>query len=620
MNSVSKIGYPAGWIWTAAALLTVLAVAGTAEAATTYYVAPAPTGSDSNAGTMEAPFASFAKAQTAAAAGDTVYFRGGTYAYTAGTTTCSSGTATISGVVLNKNGASGNLIHYLAYPGEIPVFDFAGIKDSCRVKGIYVQGNFIHLKGFELKGVPQNNMLNHESWGIWVSGSSNLFEQLNLHHNMGPGLFIQNGSNNLVLNCDSHHNYDTMTSNGAGESADGFGAHVSANNPGNVFRGCRAWWNSDDGFDLINAFDVVTIENSWSWYNGYVPDTMTAASNGNGFKAGGYGTDTSTFPANPPKHVVRGCLSFLNRTAGFYANHHPGPVIFNNNTGYNNHPDFNLLGMDGSGADIHVGILRNNLAFAGTLLSNDSGTDNAFNSWTVSGVTVAAADFQSTTMTGVDGPRAADGSLPNLSFMRLAAGSDLIDKGTDVGLPFAGAAPDLGAFEVGLSAAGGGASASGGAPGTGGAGGRVGSGGATGAGGGGRAGTTGTGGSAGAGGRPNAGSGGAVASGGSGGAMTSGSGGAASGGNVGTGGLSATGGTSGSGSGGATSSGSGGATSSGSGGAPTTGSGGATPPGDNGASGGCACAVNRAEGDAVGLVALALASGLVAGRRRRRSR
>jgi hypothetical protein len=46
--------------------------------------------------------------------------------------------------------------------------------------------------------------------------------------------------------------------------------------------------------------------------------------------------------------------------------------------------------------------------------------------------------------------RNADGSLPVLPFVRLAATSDLIDKGTNVGLPFAGAAPDLGCFETGL--------------------------------------------------------------------------------------------------------------------------------------------------------------------------
>jgi hypothetical protein len=108
---------------------------------------------------------------------------------------------------------------------------------------------------------------------------------------MGPGLFIKDGGWNLVLNSDSHHNYDPYTSNGAGQSADGFGAHVGAGHPGNVFRGCRAWANTDDGFDLINAYSPVTIEYSWAWQHGYLPGTHTplAAGNGNGIKAGGYG-------------------------------------------------------------------------------------------------------------------------------------------------------------------------------------------------------------------------------------------------------------------------------------------------------------------------------------------
>jgi hypothetical protein len=33
----------------------------------------------------------------------------------------------------------------------------------------------------------------------------------------------------------------------------------------------------------------VTIENSWAWRNGYLPETTTASGDGNGFKAGGYG-------------------------------------------------------------------------------------------------------------------------------------------------------------------------------------------------------------------------------------------------------------------------------------------------------------------------------------------
>ncbi len=270
-----------------------------------YYVALAPAGNDANAGTEDAPFASMAKAQSVAVAGDVFYFKGGTYAYTEGTTTCSSGTATISEVVLNKSGSAGNLIRYWAAPGEKPVFDFDGIRDSCRIKGILVSGNYIHLKGLEIKGVRQNNNLNHESWGVWNQGSNNIFEALDVHHIMGAGIFIQRGSNNLVLNCDSHDNSDELTSNGAGESADGFGCHVGARETGNVFRGCRAWWNADDGYDFINSGAACLVERSWAWYNGCKPGTQTGIGNGNGFKGGGYGADPAKFPAEPAAHTVQ---------------------------------------------------------------------------------------------------------------------------------------------------------------------------------------------------------------------------------------------------------------------------------------------------------------------------
>ncbi|MFE9443536.1 right-handed parallel beta-helix repeat-containing protein [Streptomyces sp. NPDC006602] len=416
--------------------------AGNAAAASVYYVAP--NGSDSAAGTQAAPWATIAPAQAVAQPGDTVYLRGGTYSYTHGIKSCASQTDRVDAITLSKSGSSGSPIRYWAYPGEKPVFNFSGMKDDCRIKGFDVTGSWIHLKGLEVTGVPQNNKLNHESWGIWISGSNNTFEQVNTHHHMGPGLFIQNGSNNLVLNTDSHDNYDTNSSNGAGENADGFGAHISANNPGNVFRGCRAWWNADDGFDLISAYSSVTIENSWAWRNGYMPGSTTAAGNGTGFKAGGYGGD---YDAGAVKHTVRTSVAFLNRASGFYANHHPVANDYFNNTSYGNHPDFNMLGVDSSGAAVGRGNLRNNLAYTGTLTSNMTGTSAANNSWNL-GITLSDAQFQSVSTSGWDAPRGADGSLPVLPSLHLAANSALIDKGVNVGLPYKGQAPDLGAFET----------------------------------------------------------------------------------------------------------------------------------------------------------------------------
>lgn len=415
-------------------------------AAATYYVAP--NGNDGAAGSIGAPWASFAKAQAAAAAGDTVYFRGGAYVFHGGLNQCASMTDTVNVITLNKSGKAGQPIHYWAYPGETPKFDFSQMTDNCRVKGFNVTGSYLHLKGLEVTGAPQQpgNLLNNESWGVWNSGSYNTFETINSHHHMGPGIFIQKGSYNLVLNSDSHDNYDPYSKSGPGQNADGFGVHISANSPGNVVRGCRAWNNTDDGYDTINAYSSVTIENSWAWHMGYLPGTNTSLSsgNGNGFKVGGYG---GVYDAKAVPHIARNNLSANNKTYGFYANHHPVASYFYNNTGYNNHADFNMLGIDPNGAAINLAVLRNNLALGGSyLVQNTDGTDAQNNSWNLK-VTVNAADFQSVSTDGWDAPRLPDGSLPPLPAFHLVAGSDLIDKGVDVGLPYTGAAPDLGAYE-----------------------------------------------------------------------------------------------------------------------------------------------------------------------------
>jgi MYXO-CTERM domain-containing protein len=465
----------------------------TANAAT-FYVAP--TGSDAAAGTMAAPFASWAQAQTAAAPGDTVYFRGGTYAFTDATSTCTSPTATVNAVVLSKSGTAANPINYWAFPGETPVFDFSGINDitrySCRQVGIRVEADWLHLKGFEVKGTLQLNNLNHESWCVYViGGNNNIFELMNAHHNMGPGFFVQTGGNNTFLNCDSHENEDTLTSNGDGQSADGFGCHPNqVGDTGNLFHGCRAWWNSDDSWDFINATEACTVEYSWAWYAGYKPDAITngapvalAAGNGNGFKGGGYGAP-QVLPNTPtiPLHTIRFNAAFFNKANGVYANHEIVSPFFYNNTSYNNGVDFDMLGLDGTTVT-SVGTLRNNLAFGRTIMAdfgNPGPISDMFNSWDIAGFTVSAATFQSLTFnapascpapyapggtpcclptdmtcfSGMASARNADGSLPVLPFLRLSttapAGANAVDKGTNVGLPFSGSAPDLGCFESGL--------------------------------------------------------------------------------------------------------------------------------------------------------------------------
>lgn len=406
-----------------------------------FYVAT--NGSDTNPGTFSEPFASIARGQQAASAGDTVWIRGGVYEYAAGPG------ASENAVLFNKSGSPGNRINYWAYPGEVPVFDFFNYQPLERIRGFSVVADWLHFKGLELRGVQQTITNVNESWAIRVEGGGgdfNVFEQLNLHHNEGPGLFIQNGGNNLVLNSDSHHNYDPDR---GGENADGFGSH--SNDDGNMFVGNRAWHNSDDGFDLINSPGTVIIENSWAWHNGYIPDTTIPAGNGAGIKAGGFLLNPNNFPdpEDVPRHVVRGSIAFDNRVQGFYANHHPGGIDWINNTAFDNSRGFDLLN-DVEPQDWPADhFLRNNVSFGNnTNLANANQAliDDEFNSWNA-GFSVSAADFSSLNAIEVDGPRQADGGLPDLDFLRLAPASNLVDAGEDVGLPFEGPAPDLGAFE-----------------------------------------------------------------------------------------------------------------------------------------------------------------------------
>jgi hypothetical protein len=415
-------------------------------AAAEYYVAP--TGDDSNPGTMDQPFATLQKGNDVAKAGDTVWIRGGTYQVV---TPANSG----AGIALTKSGTSDtSRINYWAYQGEVPVFDFSMLKISTTsyTHGIVVSGSYLYLKGLEVENVPMNT---NSNCGLSASGSNNIFELLNLHNNNGTGLFINGGNGgNQILNCDSHDNYDPTSSQGDGQNADGFGVHYQKSGPSTTISGCRSWWNSDDGYDFINQEVPVTIEGSWAMGNGYI-DSGTkrpADGNGNGFKAGSSKTGI--------RHVIQNCLAWGNVENGFYANHSSGGNDWYNNTSYKNGTQYNMLASDPNDSSTTIILMgdkvhhmRNNIGYPNKN-TNMTGVDTAFNSWDLN-ITPADSDFVSVKDTGFMGPRQADGSMPVVDFMHLSPMSKMIDQGTDVGLPYAGTAPDLGCYETGLPATGG---------------------------------------------------------------------------------------------------------------------------------------------------------------------
>ncbi len=419
------------------------AVASATTYAATYYVAT--NGSDGSAGTLAQPFASLYHAYQAANPGDTVYIRGGTYTNFSTTDT---DFRTYYALHLDKSNIS-----YLAYPGDSrPVLDFSAITplgSTMRVCAFWVTGSGNTFQGFDVTGVKVGDNAQSDNWRI--TGNNNTWNRIVTRDDQGNGFyFYSHAGNNLVENCDSY-NLIGVSGISAGNT-DGFGCHSAGS--GNVFRGCRAWATSDDGYDSIsNSGGGVLYDHCWAY------DIGRYDGNSTGFKSGGFGVSGGSFPNPPSPNTVFDCVAADCRANGFYANHQPGQSAYwYNNTAYNNGggstSNFNMLEAETtepSGITSEPGyreILHNNLAYLRTTVSNlnETGEMVANNCWTLP-VTVNASDFQSLDASQLTLPRKADGSLPDITFMHLVAGSDLIDVGMDLGYTYSGAAPDLGAFE-----------------------------------------------------------------------------------------------------------------------------------------------------------------------------
>ncbi len=376
-------------------------------------------GDDSNPGTLELPLKNITAAVTLVQAGDTIYVRGGIYILT----------TTIS---ISKSGAENNMYYLFAYQDERPLLDFSSMPVSSSNRGIRLSGSYWYIKGLDIKGAGDN--------GMNMSGSNNIIEFCSFYENRDTGLQLGNGaSNNKIINCDSYFNADPGQGN-----ADGFAAKLDVGTD-NYFYGCRAWQNSDDGWDgyLRGADNVYTIvEKSWCFNNGYLKDGNPSTGNGNGYKMGGGDNGNSANLAN--NFTLIKSIAFDNRVKGFDQNNNRGSMTLYNCTAYRNGTNYSIPSIINPGETasiINCAALGSVGSIAGFVVQQTNSWHNPF--------VVTNDDFVSIDTSGVRGPRNSDGSLPIVDFLHLTDGSDLINGGTDIGLPFIGTAPDLGAFEFG---------------------------------------------------------------------------------------------------------------------------------------------------------------------------
>lgn len=410
----------------------------------------APTGHDTDPGTLEKPFATVQRAQDAVAPGDTVNLRGGTYVMKE--------LASQKGIFgyityLDKSGSREKPITYRAYKNEQPVFDCSQVQPAgLRVDAFYVTGSWLHFDRLEVTGVQVTIKEHTQSICFANDGSHNIYERLRLHDGQAIGIYSVRGSDNLFLNCDAWNNWDYTSEDGKGGNVDGFGCHPTQGSTGNIFRGCRAWYNSDDGYDCIGSRESVTFDHCWALYSG-LSARGDKLGDGNGFKAGGYGTMTVDKLPNPiPRHTVRFCVAVGNKANGFYSNHHLSGSDWFNNTAYRNGTNFNMLcrladnvtDVDGYGHK-----LRNNLSYQSRrdiARLNVAKSDSANNSFNLDHA-LSDKDFAGVDESELLKPRLANGDLPVVTFLHPVKGSVLVGGGIEVGASAQGPRPDIGAFE-----------------------------------------------------------------------------------------------------------------------------------------------------------------------------
>jgi len=271
------------------------------------------------------------------------------------------------------------------------------------------------------------------------------------------GFRLDNVNNHTLNNCDSHDLDDPFTGapTGPHNNSDGFSRTGHGNTATNtVYNYCRAWNCADDGWDCIRTIGSIYYNGCWSFHNGFNAGGDSLG-DGNGFKMGGtVSTDGSENASTTvvTRFVTR-CLAAGNKANGFDQNNGVFLAQLYNNSSINNGlSDFKFAYYPER--QIHH-IFKNNASYGSSIIAGPIPSESQYwvqanNSWN-GAVTIDAGDFIALSpLTELQGARNADGSLPLVSFAHLIDGSDLIDAGTlDVGLPFNGLAPDMGAFETG---------------------------------------------------------------------------------------------------------------------------------------------------------------------------
>ena len=461
-----------------------------------------PDGNDATAdGSEERPFFDVQKAIDIAQPGDRIWMKAGTYVYDKRIN------------INDRNGEADKPIELFGKDGQA-VLDFSGMPYHAHsnnpYQGIRHTSSYWHFKNIDITNASDNGMLierNKPTGGSasdiinrTQDGHDNIIELCNFYKNGDTGLQMKNlAANNKVINCDSYLNCDEDEGD-----ADGFAPKLSVGD-NNYFYGCRAWANSDDGWDVFYKKEggfgdnmSVILENCISYKNGFLSLTEVAPKgNGNGFKCGSNQGAMNVY--------MNRCLAVYNKAKGFDQNHNAGDIILNNCTGITNLSclasssdktySYRIYEAIASGHEVRltncIAINDNDATDKrdknGDVKPSEHGKNSEYGRFeideTLSGLTVTTCEFQKahpdffvdiTNHEELIAPRDEDGNIPETTFAHIKEGAShkmydgttvtaedlLIDKGTKVdattyrgiavnGIEYEGEAPDLGAYEFG---------------------------------------------------------------------------------------------------------------------------------------------------------------------------
>ncbi len=446
-------------------LLTAFLCVSAMSTATNYYAAP---GAKGDGKSINTPGDLNTLASKTIQGGDSLFLLDGVYYVT----------ATVD--VKAAEGTADKMTYVGAYPGAHPIID--GYKMAYNNNGqsncVRTRKKYVHLYGIEARYAGFK--------GFYICGSYNKIENCVAHHCVDTGIQMKDAGGCTIINCDSYENFDYelggTTNPDFGGNADGF-CDKQFTDEGNTYINCRAWSNSDDGWDLykrgtnspIVFINCITYNNSpeyydftgnprletdKSWFDSVEGETMTTSKNHtdtwtrdhyynngnkNGFKIGGAGVATDV--------TMYRCLAVANTVKGFDQNYTQGDVKLYNCTGYDNKNNFHFGSAQLRSLDIrnsvsyysHEADANPNNEWWKDIITTDNYTHSS-NSWDMTGMAPADADFLSLEPTLATAERNADGTMNINTLLCLAPGSKFIDAGEVIAGydDYQGSKPDLG--------------------------------------------------------------------------------------------------------------------------------------------------------------------------------